>query len=156
MKNLIDLLRFLKCILFQLEYLIKWENYSSDENTWEKERDMLCDDLVAKFESGLVQKILGNMKSIDYLFPIDYNIPLMYTGVRKVCGGIEYLVELKNTNKLESFKSADAIRKLPVHVVDFLETKIEWFRLGAPHINRCDRSVVSKIVDEEPLQIHCK
>lgn len=77
-------------------------------------------------------------------------------GVRKYRGVIEYLAEMKNTRKLQPIKSVNAMRKLPVHVVEFLETKLEWFRLGVKKSDLHERPVASEIIDGKPVNIHCK
>lgn len=81
---------------------------------------------------------------------------MSHLGVRKYRGVIEYLAERKDIKKLQPIKSVDAMRKLPVHVVEFLETKLEWFRLGVKKSNSRERPVASEIIDGMPISIHCK
>lgn len=35
----------------QIQYLIKWEGYSSDDNSWERESNLFCPELIAEFKS---------------------------------------------------------------------------------------------------------
>lgn len=35
------------------QYLVKWKDYSSDENTWEPEDNINCKELIEQFEEHL-------------------------------------------------------------------------------------------------------
>lgn len=43
----------------QVEYLLKWVNYPNEDNSWVAEGEMNCDDLMAAFEQGRLETILG-------------------------------------------------------------------------------------------------
>ena len=40
----------------KVEYLLKWEGYGDDENTWETESSLDCPDLLIKYERSLIEK----------------------------------------------------------------------------------------------------
>jgi chromobox protein 5 len=40
----------------KVEYLIKWEGYPDTSNTWEKEEDVFCTELIQTYENGLLEK----------------------------------------------------------------------------------------------------
>ena len=40
----------------RIEYLIKWQGYSTTENTWEPENYLRCKEMVAKYEKAKMQE----------------------------------------------------------------------------------------------------
>jgi chromobox protein 1 len=51
-----------------VEYLIKWEGYPDDENTWQGADDMNCPDLVREFEESETLKGTPKRKKEKRLF----------------------------------------------------------------------------------------
>lgn len=43
----------------QIEYLIQWKGYSSNENTWTSEKNLNCPAKLAEFEATLQKKIVS-------------------------------------------------------------------------------------------------
>jgi len=40
--------------------LIKWDGYSKEQNTWEKEEDVYCKDLIREFEEKIKETANNN------------------------------------------------------------------------------------------------
>lgn len=44
----------LQFVFPQIEYLVKWKNFDISENSWVKEPNMNCQELIRNFERGAV------------------------------------------------------------------------------------------------------
>lgn len=44
-----------------IQYLLKWCGYSTRYNTWEPERNLECDELIAEFEQNRAECVLGEI-----------------------------------------------------------------------------------------------
>lgn len=84
---------------------------------------------------------------------------LYLSGVKKSNGAIQYLVKWNDQQMLEIVNSKDAIRKLPILIIFFLEAKLEWISLNDSSSMSRSRPVECdsiEIEDVEPLYAHCK
>lgn len=81
----------------------------------------------------------------------------LWIGVRIGDNGLEYLVKWVGDNQLQCMTAEEAIRKIPVPIILFLETKITWFT--PDHVSEIlDRQppTQSENVVGNPIDIHCK
>ena len=44
-----------------VEYLVKWEGYSDEENTWEAKRHLDCEDLIRDNTYSLIQSFFSDL-----------------------------------------------------------------------------------------------
>jgi len=52
-----------------VEYYVKWENYSSSENTWEPECNLsTAKKMIVEYERGLKDKSEGRFKYTNYIY----------------------------------------------------------------------------------------
>lgn len=71
--------------------------------------------------------------------------------------GFEYLVQWKDEKTLQCMTSEDATRKIPEHIITFLEGKIEWFTPAhAAQLVDRDPPIQTDNVVGDPIAIHCK
>lgn len=47
-------------LLGKQQYLIKWEGYGDEHNTWEYEKDIFCKDLIEEYEEAIAAKAKSN------------------------------------------------------------------------------------------------
>ena len=50
-----------------MEYLLKWKNYTDEDNTWEPLKNLVdCDELIEEFETGNAEEIeTGNAEEFE-------------------------------------------------------------------------------------------
>lgn len=50
----------------QVQYLLKWQNYSSHHNSWEPEENLSCGELIAEFTENRATEIIGEYLVIRF------------------------------------------------------------------------------------------
>lgn len=79
----------------KVQYLIHWKGYGSDDDTWEDESGLNCDELIRQFQArqkdhGVPKSIEGryiidDKKCYDVLFSKGFKITMTSQEVRKLC-----------------------------------------------------------------------
>lgn len=131
----------------KVEYLLKWQNYPSSQNTWEPEEHLNCPDLIAVFEESLSNRPKDEKKSIRKTMKIGSksskktkSTETVKTDVtKKLELNIERIVSVINENnvlyicvKWESVKDFEWIpsqivhKKSPQLLIDYYERHISW------------------------------
>lgn len=87
----------------QVFYKLNWENYSSNESSWEPAENLIeCDELIEKYDEQQVHEVLGAKQSAN--------------------GDILYLLKYKDEKPNRTVPSSEAIGKWPDKVLKYLET----------------------------------
>lgn len=113
------------------EYLIKWENYSDSENTWEPSEHLKCPDLIAKFnEAETAKRKRRNLPAEKKSSQIKKN-----RGANETNGlnGDPLLVEDREDDEVESGTSKDPKASTAnAEQIETLEKRPKGFERGLP------------------------
>jgi hypothetical protein len=133
----------------KVEYLLQWEGYGEEENTWETEASLNCPDLVKQYERSLIKKYDKLNKSTDKLkkekvpkssseesFVIDKlelsssndavdSVVQEVVGASRMNGEMMFLIQFKNSEP-EYVPSKVANVEYPQEVIRFYEKCINW------------------------------
>ncbi|CAG7831108.1 unnamed protein product [Allacma fusca] len=124
----------------RVEYLIKWQGYSSSENTWEPIENLQCHELVNGFEKSLKRKPRGKTaprklppnsstrnggQSNDYT-AFQGLVAEAIVGATDACGELLHLVKWQGKEELELVPAMFTILKFPLIVMAFYENRVNF------------------------------
>jgi len=122
----------------KVEYELKWEGYSSSENTWERIENLVnCEKLVLEFENTHKttqnQKLfpLGNAKkkvrrnTVPVGFDYGHEVEEIL-GAHKDGDELMLYVSWKGVEECSFIPASAANEKIPLMVIAFYESRIRW------------------------------
>lgn len=98
-----------------VEYFLKWEGYSEDENSWEPEHNIYYKELIENYEKELKMKELKKERE-----------PESIVGVTNSSGQITFLIKWKNMDVTDLISNKKANMLYPEVVIRFYEESIGW------------------------------
>jgi len=131
-----------------VEYLVKWQGFGEEDNTWEQEDGLdSCLNLIAAFERD--QKKKGSESSVSVLDsvlkantkaagkrtktepegnPFDQGYePERILGATDSSGELNFLMKWKDVEETDFVMATEANIKCPDLVIAFYESRIDWF-----------------------------
>jgi hypothetical protein len=121
----------------KIEYLLKWEGYASDENTWEPEENLTAD-LVTEFREAEASTPEDNRRPTkeEESDGFDRGLePERIIGAIDSSDGRMFLMKWKGTEEISLVAAKKANRECPQIVIQFYEECLTW-RSGQPHQSR--------------------
>ncbi|XP_053672960.1 chromobox protein homolog 1-like [Anopheles nili] len=134
----------------KVQYFLKWKGYSSEENTWEPEENLECDDLIQAFKESRKKKEVkeeasGRKSRIKDSSEEPKTTPAKrkFTGDRKIGferglipeeiigatddhGKLLFLMKWKNAANADLVPAEQANVKCPQIVIKFYESRLTW------------------------------
>ncbi|XP_035912706.1 chromobox protein homolog 1-like [Anopheles stephensi] len=134
----------------KVEYFLKWKGYSSEENTWEPEENLDCDDLIqafkesrkkkeAKEESSGRKSKLKDATEESKVVPAKRKntgekkmgfdrglVPEEIIGATDDHGKLMFLMKWKNAANADLVPAEQANVKCPQIVIKFYESRLTW------------------------------
>jgi len=133
-------------------YLIKWKDYSEDENTWEPIENLECQEMIDEFEakenkevidegiknkkktttsrsSGSAKKVKEARSSSNASQRTGFDEGLTVEeilGATDTAGELMFLIKWKERNEASLISAKVANIKCPQQVIEYLETKITF------------------------------
>lgn len=140
----------------KVEYLLKWNGYGDEDNTWEPEENLeCCEDMIIEYEENIIR--LENEKNqnseseclldvgtstiaspelpINDLpeikpKPEDYfkteKVPEKIVGATDINGQLQFLIKWKDLDEADLVLAKEANIKWPQTVIRFYEQRLTW------------------------------
>jgi chromobox protein 1 len=137
----------------KVEYLLKWKDYSDDQNTWEPRENLGCKEMITDFEKDLTKKLLNksdknkklksdstflnlsfgkktsNRKTGDGIMVEGFERglePDSILGATEVLDKIMFLVKWKGCEEKDLISVEEAKQKCPLTVIEYYQSLIGW------------------------------
>jgi len=137
----------------KVEYLLKWQDYSDDENTWEPRENLGCKEMITNFEKDLTKKLLNKsdknkkLKSDSIILNLSSGMktsnrktgddilvegfgrglePDSILGATEVLDKIMFLVKWKGCEEKDLISVEEAKQKCPLTVIEYYQSLIGW------------------------------
>lgn len=133
----------------KVEYFLKWKGYSSEENTWEPEENLDCDDLIQAFKDSCKKKESKDESSGRRSKLKDAEEPRSAPAKRKATGEkktgfdrglipeeiigatddhgkLMFLIKWKNAANADLVPAEQANVRCPQIVIKFYESRLTW------------------------------
>lgn len=116
------------------QYLIKWLGYPSDQNTWEYEENIFCEDIKNEYEANK-NKIKTAKKKREKTQPDKYvkrvteewaGIVKKVTGVSKTASGVLEVEYITYDDKKFSVSCEEMHIKAPIQLLEFYEENLAF------------------------------
>jgi len=118
----------------KVEYLIKWEGYGDEDNTWEPKENLDCKELIEIYEkkkrklgAGAGGETASKKKKWDDDKPrgFDQNLePERIIGATDVSGELMYLIKWEGSREADLVPAKEANVKYPQTVIKFYEDRM--------------------------------
>ena len=117
----------------KVEYLIKWEGYGDEDNTWEPKENLDCKDLIEIYEkkrkrkSGAGGETASKKKKGDDDEPRGFDRilePERIIGATDVSGELMFLIKWKGSREADLIPAKEANIKCPQTVIKFYEDRM--------------------------------
>jgi len=125
-----------------IEYLIAWQGYGPDEDTWEPKKNLDCPDLIRQFEEKLKEKKKRG-KSVDEsagasgssrhpeedqrIRGFDRGLQAeRIIGATDSSGELLFLMKWKGSDEADLVAARQANVKCPQVVIQFYEERLSW------------------------------
>ena len=120
----------------KVEYLISWQGYGPDENTWEPKANLDCPELIKDFEEKIKEKKKrGKGSSGDGPHPeedrrvrgFDRGLQAeRIIGATDSSGELLFLMKWKGSDEADLVPARQANVKVPQIVIQFYEERLSW------------------------------
>jgi chromobox protein 1 len=138
----------------KVEYLLKWKDYSDDENTWEPRENLGCKEMINECEKGLTEKLLNESEKNNKKPKSDSAVLNLYSGKKtsnikpgdgikvegfgrglepdsilgatEVLNKIMFLVKWKGCEEKDLISVEEAKQKCPLTVIEYYQSLIGW------------------------------
>ncbi|KFD52162.1 chromo' (CHRromatin Organization MOdifier) domain protein [Trichuris suis] len=119
----------------RLEYLLKWDGYSEDENSWEPMENLHCFEMIELFERKKLIELMARERK--YLIGRDGSEQMMskfeqgfdveaVLNVVMVDGELLHLVKFRGSDTVELVPANLVNEKWPCLVIEFYERRIQF------------------------------
>jgi len=118
-----------------VEYLVSWQGYGPEENTWEPKKNLDCPDLVKKYEDVLREKkkrgiTAGGAQPREggsQARGFDRGLqPERIIGANDSSGELLFLMKWKGSDEADLVAARQANVKCPQVVIQFYEERLSW------------------------------
>merc|ERR1712126_632040 len=111
----------------KLEFLIKWEGYPDEDNTWEPEENCDCKELIEEFHKNYQDKMYAK-KVIERPMGFDRGLEAdrILDASTDSSGDMLFYVKWKGTEKADFVLAKDVKSKYPQLVIEYYEKNLLW------------------------------
>ncbi|KAL5279020.1 HP1A family protein [Megaselia abdita] len=101
-----------------VEYLVKWQNFDSKDNSWVQAKDMVCPGLIEQFEIDHVMH--------ETLNPFQRGFEAECLKDAMLENGLKFFVKFYGKQKLEWVSNTVVRAECPQLLIEYYENRVEW------------------------------
>lgn len=104
----------------RIEYLVKWLDFGSEHNSWEKAKNMCCPSMIEEFE------FIHSSREFDQENPFNRGYEIEEIVDVELGSPIWFLVKFMGKSRYEWVENSVMKKECPQFLIDFYESKIYW------------------------------